>query len=402
MESGLQKIASSSFVLILLFALILIPIPKALSKELSVTEKTLIYLTDVVGLDLEKYNMTCSEHVVTLSDSGPLSVNLFFLEQQVWVKLESKVSNVTVSCHFKDGRIEFCRLNFDGSLMYVQSPVSDAKQTTETLLQKYQNYVTQNYDINASYIEQTKSMLRSIDKIEPLTQEEDNIKFEISISTEKETDIKWIYTENGVEIPQKHIQIQFDQNNSLLYFRDTWSLYTIGTLDTISEEEAVSLALEAAENSNYEFIINDENIVEIKPDLTNVTYDAWLSMFPRDSDKLYPYWQIVFYFEKPIYNELGIHVALWGDTKEIVRCNSFGTLGTPIPQESFDMPQDEEQFTILPIDTPDNSNAQDNQAPINLLIVVSIVLAITFMFGMTIYKREKIKSQHQSQTSNKS
>ncbi|MCW4034247.1 MAG: hypothetical protein NWF03_02655 [Candidatus Bathyarchaeota archaeon] len=288
-------------------------------------EKALAFLTDVVGLNLTGYNVTSSEHEFTFPESGPLSVDLFYSEKQVWVNLESKISNITVSCHFKDEKIEFCRLHIDGLPIYAQTQQTEIKPEAELLLQNYQKYITKYYGSDTSYIKQPLNMIEIVTKIEPLTQTTDNVKFKISINNENETTIEWIYVEDGIDIPKKSLELDFN-SGVFCYFRDTWNLYTVGTLESVSEEEAVRLMFEAAKNCSFTYIIDDNTTVEIEPDWSNITYDVWLSVLPRESEKLYPYWRAIFYLEEPIYSTIGVQVGMWGDTKEITDCNGFGYL----------------------------------------------------------------------------
>jgi hypothetical protein len=165
------------------------------------------------------------------------------------------------------------------------------------------------------------------------------------------TRIQWIYTENGTDVPKKRLELKLDKNGNLCYFLDNWSLYTVGTLETISEEEFINIAFEAANNTMLTIVLDDNGTtVEIKPDMNNVTYDAWLGILPRDSDKLYPYWQVMFYFEKPIYSKIGIEVGVWGDTQEIDYCSAFGVLGPP----GYGQPNDS---------TTANNNSGNQQEP---------------------------------------
>jgi hypothetical protein len=347
-----------------LFAALLLQIPDKFFAETSVKDKTIIFLSDVVCLDLPKYDAMRWEHNITLPEFYPFNITRYFQEQSVSYTLKSKTSNITVDCNFKNGQIEYCSLHFvNGSPIYTQVSSNNLKQTMEVLLQKYQSYVAQNYAVDASYIEQAKNMINNVSKVESSTQIVDNLKLEISTNASNETSIKWIYTENGTDVPTKRLELTFDPNSN---FRDTWSLFTVGTLGTISQEQAVSLALEAAKNCKLTFIVDNNITIEVTPDMPNVTYDAWLSFSPRRSATLYPYWRVMFYFDKPLYSAVGMQVGIWGDTKEIEVCTDFGALGnqgsaslsSPSSPEPTATPTPTSTPTASPTPSPSNSPTQ--------------------------------------------
>jgi hypothetical protein len=338
---------------VVLFSAVLLPAhAEVLTTETSVMDKTDRFLSEVVGLDLTKYNVTRWEINTTLPDYYPFNITRYFREQAVAYHLDSEVSNITLDCYFKKGQITYCMLYVvDGLPIYSQTESRDIKQTTESMLQNYQLFVTQNYGIENSYIIQAQNMFSHIPEVEALTQVNNNVKLDISYNDMNRTRIQWIYTENGTDVPKKRLELQLDKNGDLFFFLDNWSLYTVGTLETISEEEFVNLALEAINNTMLTFIL-DENgtTVEIKPDMTNATYDAWLGILPRHSDKLYPYWQAFFYFEKPVYSTVGMQVGIWGDTCEIEYCSGLSILGPP----GYGRPNNS---------TTDNENSGTQQEP---------------------------------------
>ena len=53
-------------------------------------------------------------------------------------------------------------------------------------------------------------MLADIVTFEPMTRVEGNCKLDI-VKGESGLDVQWIYTENGIDVPKKRLQLQFDQ-----------------------------------------------------------------------------------------------------------------------------------------------------------------------------------------------
>ncbi|MFA5364626.1 MAG: hypothetical protein WC325_05530 [Candidatus Bathyarchaeia archaeon] len=381
-KSKSKRVFTQLAVFVLVFSALLLPVDNVFSAETTAIDKTATFLTDVICLDLTKYNVTCYEHDIILPDYYPFNITRYFHEQYVSYTLESKVSNITADCYFKNGQIEFCRLYFEGSPIYTNTP-TDIRQTTEETIQRYQTFVTQNYRIDTTYLEQAKNIFNACSTDKPITRIVDNFKLVISTNTNNETSIHWIYTEKDIDIDNKRITLEFDQNGNLYYFRDTWSLYSVGPLETISEEEFISLALEAAKNCTLAFVIDDNGTtVEVKPDMTNVTYNAWFSMAPRHSATLYPYWRVMFFFEKPLYSAVGMQVGIWGDTQEIEFCSNFGTLGD----------HGETSSSETTTNNSDNQGVAGSDSLLNSYLIIGLAGTVTtFAIIVTWYTKKKSK-----------
>jgi hypothetical protein len=119
---------------------------------------------------------------------------------------------------------------------------------------------------------------------------------------------------------------------------DTWNLYSVGSSETISQEEAEAIAYVAAQNYDLEFIAENGSIYTEKADLSDVTTKAELSMQQRsDSDSaLYPLWDVEFWFNgRPHGSQVrGVEVGVWGDTKEVELCQAIVVLGGDDPSQS--------------------------------------------------------------------
>ncbi|MCW3996508.1 MAG: hypothetical protein NWE98_10240 [Candidatus Bathyarchaeota archaeon] len=136
----------------------------------------------------------------------------------------------------------------------------------------------------------------------------DNIKFEVS---EDGNNFKWTYTQNNIDFSRKRIELDF-RLGRLHSVYDGWSLYSDPKTSSISKDQAVNLALSAAENYTLNFtqrtpiygsgnnvIGYNETKLTVKPDLTNVTTQTWFGTEMRDKPgTLYPLWTIKFTFEK--------------------------------------------------------------------------------------------------------
>lgn len=245
-----------------------------------------------------------------------------------------------------------------------------------------------------------------------------NMQLKTSQSTEPyspvtSTTIKWTYTENGTVMQQKCISLVF-QNGQLTNFADTYWLYKVGSLSTISKEEAVDLGFVAAENSNISLVVADANgnptLTNVKPDWSNVTYDISLNMIPgdpsalnqlpnlagikttfptsqqaypsnvaRDPLALYPQWSMVYYFSQPIGDITGIQVGVWGDTGQIVYCNCYGFLGPSTGKGAYILsPAPSSQRISNPTATPTTSTPESSTQSSGSLISMS---ALSYIFA---------------------
>jgi len=101
--------------------------------------------------------------------------------------------------------------------------------------------------------------------------------------------------------------------------------------------------------------------------LNDALHHANMGSIDRDPLTLYPEWQFVFYFGKSMGNIIGVQVAVWGDTGEIVNCNPYGFYG------------------------PGSQSTQSSQdSPANPIVILAIVsCAVALAAGLYMVKRKK-------------
>jgi len=264
-------------VLLIASLILLVKVPAARSEASTAETKTLAYLSDVVGLDLSQYTITGG--LVEFPAGHSNSINNYWKQENVDYQLNTTNSQMTATFNFQNGIIEFCFVTIQKGLpIYSQQPSVNSLEATKTFLQRYQNYASEYYDADTSYIQPMYDSLSNLAELKPTVSVEGNTKLQITVSGD--TQIQWIYTENEIEIPNKQVVLTLS-GGTFHSFRDTWPLYTVGTTTTISEDEALKLALAAANNYNLNFVSEDNSVQTIKPDLTNSTYDSWLTMMHR-------------------------------------------------------------------------------------------------------------------------
>jgi len=296
---------------------------------------------------------------------------------------------------FYNGHMASLKINSQDAYVYSESQPTDILNQTKSIIQKYQTFASQNYATDASYLVPMQNLLSSVDDLSPKEITNGNVNFQVSKDGDN-TRIQWIYTEDGVLMKYKRLDIEF-RNNTFVSFRDTWGLYSVSGLSVISSEEAVQIALEAAQNCELRIGHEDRETEIVKPpDLSNAPYDVSLTMvpyryldyhipskMPRDPLTLYPYWQVHFYFNESIAGNTGIQVGVWGDTREIVYCSGFGYLG------SSGMPN-EQDITGLPLDDqPLDEQKQLNPFnPSTLAVAVSIAVVLIVSISVIALRRK--------------
>jgi hypothetical protein len=328
--------------IIAIFAVSTIHMTPVYSSESTANDKLSKFLSTVVELDLTKYSLVPDGY----SSRYPSKFNDLVEEEILNYKLESNESKIDVMSIFYNGQMVLLDIFPQGEYVYSKSSPTDIRSQAKDVIQRYQTYVA-----DGSYLVPMKNLLSGIDELSPTEITDGNVNFQIS-KNGNNTRIQWIYTENGISMNYKRVDMSF-RNNILVSFVDTWNLYSVSGRSVISSEEAVQIALEAAQKCEINIGHEDGEIEIVKPpDLSNALYDVSLTMIPyrnlnytipskipRDPLTLYPYWQIHFYFNKSIAGNTGIQVGVWGDTSEIVYCSSFGyfdSSGTSNEQNSLE------------------------------------------------------------------
>jgi hypothetical protein len=224
-------------ILLLASLFLLAQIPTVHSEEFTAEKKTLAYLSDVTGLDLSKYSITGG--LVEFPAGYSNSINNYWKQENVDYQLNATNSQMTATFNFQNGIIEFCFITIQQGLpIYSQQPSSNSLDVTQDFLQRYQNYASKYYDVDTSYIQPMRDSLSKMVELKSASSVEGNTKLQVTVS--EETQFQWTCTENDIEIQNKQVVLTLSGGN-FRSFRDTWSLYTVGTTTAISKDEALKL-----------------------------------------------------------------------------------------------------------------------------------------------------------------
>jgi len=343
-----------AFAVVVVFAVAPIDMPPVTS-ELTAEEKVTEFLSSVVGFDFAEYALVvptppsgidperwaeigASAEARRLESLYPPEYCGLVKDEWFSPQFEAGGSNISIMSNCFNGLLRTLKVsNLGGNYLYSEpQPATDILSQAKTILQRYKAYVTQVDAMDSSYLMPMQEILNSVDELSPANFTVGNVNFEVSENGDR-TLIKWIYTENGVSMEWKRVDLAF-RNSAFESFHDTWRIYGVGAFSVINSEEARNIALEAAQNLEFRIVNEYRNETVTLPDLSNSVYQMYFTMLPyrnetshnpskipRDPLKLYPYWQFYFYFPGgEIGGYSGIQVGIWGDTKETIYCNGFG------------------------------------------------------------------------------
>mgnify|MGYP005844352169 CR=1 FL=1 len=353
--------------LAIVLVLFLTQIPSAYSAELTAQENFVSIITDVVGLDMTKYNAELSYYSADRSDNyGGL------VEETVQYTLESAERKTQAAFRFVNKNlVRFDLYTLDGSPL---PPLSDQQlptnilDATDVILQRLQAYS------GATYIQDMRNMLGTATELISMNKTTGNLKCLTQVNG-KYTALTWMYTSNGVEYP-KIVGVYFE-DGALMGFSDRWGLYTIGSDEVkISREEAIRIAQEQAETVKTVTIARGDNEYEKVTLNLSGQVNAEITGVIREPLTLHPFWLVELRTDKPYYGITKIQVGIWADTGEIEYCHTTGFYGdagaTPSPQP-----------TEAPTPPPENGIS-----PTSMYVVGSIAAATIAIISIAAFRKK--------------
>ncbi|XHH07823.1 MAG: hypothetical protein ACFCUE_09620 [Candidatus Bathyarchaeia archaeon] len=297
-------------------------------------------LSDVLGLDLTKYILTANDS--TGVTSVPYQTGDLNLEPAKYY-LKSDNALIGVLSIFYNGQLAVVNLDPAGNdsvYSYTKSPGTDLKNQADNLLSRYAEVLSQTASVDVSFLTSMRNVLSTTDNnLSAVDTTMGNINFQAS-KDGNTTKLQWIYFDYDTVMNPKRVELTFN-NFDLVSFQDTWRIFKVAGPNTLSEEQAKKIALDAAQKVPLHLSNSKgENITIETHDLSNARYDFTLNMLPcysSDADltsrlsldplTLYPFWRFHFYFNETIANIEGIQVGVLGDTGEIYSVGTFGYLG---------------------------------------------------------------------------
>jgi hypothetical protein len=293
------------------------------SDELTVPEKALAFLEDVVLLEMTEYNVT-----LEIGDARYPDELHGLAQHNVLCILVSDEGELEAVFGFKNGSFAHCMLGTLGSPLYSEPQPTNIVDAAKDFLQRYQAYTGDpDFDGVRDYTE-ARSILDTVDMTENVTATSNRVQLEV-FSGKSCTLVGWEYVLDGVAFPWMTLEFR---SGFVCGFDDNWRLYTAGSTDiNFSEEEAVNVALEHLED--FSWTAGDEEVTEFEVVEEPRTVELITTM-SREPLTLNPCWQIELYLDKTYPGNVNrISVAIWADTGEVISCIPLGIGGrAPIPE----------------------------------------------------------------------
>jgi DNA-binding transcriptional ArsR family regulator len=274
------------------------------------TDKAIIFLRDVIQIDIADYQATLlSNTVESRSDLGGV------VEQILRYSLTNSESKIDVVLRFRNNKLSRYQISLlEGSPIYAQAQPYSILDAAKNLLQRFRFYE------DASYLEEMSKILASVNETENIEITEGNTKLKVSISGDN-AEVLWLYTENGVDFSPKSLSLVFE-NHVLKELTDGWFLFTIGSTEVnISNEEAIQIARNAVKDFTWEA---DGAVVSGFSVLEEPVSAVFHPTLREAGLALVPYWEVTLYLDKVYPGGVNrIVVGVWADTGEVRRVKAL-------------------------------------------------------------------------------
>jgi len=202
-------------ILVVVLAVLFAYLPTVYVTESSGADEVLVFLEEVVSLDVAKYDVTLLRASVTYPDW------LDGLAQSTGkYRLESETSKIDVLFKFRNNTLSWCLVRvLEGSPQYTESQSTDLRDLANDFLQKYQAYS------GTSDLEKMRNMVDMVDVTENTTKTVGNLKLTVSV-TSFSSCFDWRYTLDGAD--HGGVDVSF-RNGHFYAFGDDRSYYQAGT-----------------------------------------------------------------------------------------------------------------------------------------------------------------------------
>jgi len=202
-------------ILVVVLAVLFAYLPTVYVAESSDADDVLVFLEEVVSLDVTKYDVTLLGTSVTYPDwlDGLVQLTGKY-------SLESETSKIDVLFKFRNDTLSWCLVRIvEGSPHYLNAPSANIRDLACGFLQKYRDYS------GDSELDAMRSLLDVVDVAENSTKTVGNLKLTVSV-TSFSSCFDWRYTIDGAEC--SGVDVSF-RNGHFYAFGDDRSYYQAGT-----------------------------------------------------------------------------------------------------------------------------------------------------------------------------
>jgi hypothetical protein len=221
------------------------PMLFAYSVDVSVNEKAMSFIREVIQLDFSKYSVEVRDYFEEYSAGLGRTV-----KKDITYTFTGEGSKLHVSCRFANETLYDCFVRVDEGLAFYVQPSADPSALAVGILERYRRWT------GDGSLDEILGVLKTVDTSKNVTVKKGNWTFKVLITAES-TWLSWLYTVNGVTFPNC-IGIAVEKNGEISFY-DERKLYRIGSTDVkISRDEAVAIALKHVENYSFEIFMGDK------------------------------------------------------------------------------------------------------------------------------------------------
>lgn len=198
-------------VLVVVLAVLFAYLPTVYLAESSDADEVLVFLEEVVSIDVAEYDVTLLGTSVTYPDwlAGLAQLTGKYT-------LESETSRIDVLFKFRNSTLSWCLVRIlEGSPQYLNAPSANIRDLACDFLQRYQAYS------GDSELEAMRSLLDVVDVTENSTKTVDNLKLTVSTNSFSSS-FDWRYTLDGADCGG--VDVSF-RNGHFYAFGDDRSYY---------------------------------------------------------------------------------------------------------------------------------------------------------------------------------
>jgi len=276
------------------------------ASEKRVQNTAIAVMTEVVGLNMEKYEI---ELLSNTTDYPGFCGGL--VRDSLTYNIEAVGSKAQIVCTFINKTLtRFAMYPLEGSLLYAQPLSPDLLTATKTLLNRIQAY------FGASHIQEARNILEKVTEIKTMNVTTENLKLIIN-EFDDNLSLMWWKTINGIDFPYG-LSIKFN-NGQLKGFSDDSNLYQIGTADVnVSREDAIRTTKKLSkDHTTLNVSTGNGDYKKMTLNLTDEHTVVELQIGTREPFTYYPLWYVRLYAETSIGGTDGFQAGIWADTGEI-------------------------------------------------------------------------------------
>ena len=289
-------------IVVVILSLILVVVPLFDSAELTVEERALSIISDVIGIDLSRYN------VELYNNNSEIYDGLF--REYVDYALESNESELQVMITFGNHTFTHWDLTQINSStlsppVYVAPLPDNTLDVVKETLQRYHAY------FESSIVEEALNVLDTVTELRTMNATVGDLKMRVT-ERDASMNIDWVRTINGLDFPTG-LSINL-ANGVIDGFADQSRFFKIGSADVnISREDAISIAREEAKTYNSVTLWRIGTFrFRVKEEPSTVRLQVGTGNFTS-----YPYWDVWFAADPEVHSVTGVKVYVRADTGEI-------------------------------------------------------------------------------------